>query len=159
MTLADFATLSTAISGFAVTGSLIYLALQTHQNSKHTRALINQGRINRITEQAMAATNPELAAAIVTSLGGEPTPEAIRRLQFRYFCNARFFNWQDSFAQHERGLLDDDIFRQMRQSVADAVSQPAYRHEWESSVRVSGTSFAAFVDAIIAQLPASSPTE
>ena len=45
MTLSDFATFSTAISGLAVTASLIYLALQTHQNAKHTKALILEARM------------------------------------------------------------------------------------------------------------------
>jgi hypothetical protein len=157
MTLSDFANISTAISGLAVTGSLIYLALQTHQNSKHTRALVNQGRINRISEQAMAVTNPELAAAIIASLGGEPTQEEVRRLQFSYFARARFYNWQDSFAQHERGLLDEDIFKQMSKTVADTVRQTAWRDEWERTIRTPGTSFAAFVDGFIAQLPVRVP--
>ena len=33
MSLADLASLSTAVSGLAVTLSLIYLALQVHQNT------------------------------------------------------------------------------------------------------------------------------
>ncbi len=40
MTLADAASFSTAVSGFAVTASVIYLAIQTRQASRHTRALI-----------------------------------------------------------------------------------------------------------------------
>ncbi len=43
MTLLDFATFSTAISGIAVSVSLIYLIIQTRQNLRHTRALIHQG--------------------------------------------------------------------------------------------------------------------
>ncbi len=63
MTLSDFATFSTAISALAVTASLIYLAMQTHRNAKHTKALIAQGRVgnllsmlaNRSSESAVAA--------------------------------------------------------------------------------------------------------
>ena len=42
MTLSDFATFCTAISGLAVTASLIYLGLQTYQSTKHTRALMSE---------------------------------------------------------------------------------------------------------------------
>jgi hypothetical protein len=48
MTLNDFATLSTAISGIAVTVSLIYLAVQTRQNARHTKALLQQGQSDRV---------------------------------------------------------------------------------------------------------------
>ena len=44
MSLSDLAAIATVISGLAVLGSMIYLAQQTRQNSKHTRALIQQGR-------------------------------------------------------------------------------------------------------------------
>jgi hypothetical protein len=152
VTLSDFATFSTAISGFAVTASLIYLALQTHQNTKHTRALINQGRIDRIADTRLAAANPEIAAAIIIADGGAPTPERIKQEQFSAYCNATFYGWQDSFSQHHRGLLDDDIYSQMREAVVKALAQPGYRAEWEK-IRVPGTRFAGFVDGIIATLP------
>jgi hypothetical protein len=133
VTLADFATFSTAISGFAVTASLIYLALQTHQNTGNTRALINQGRIDRIADTRLAAADAEIAAALIIANGGEPTPERIRQEQFSAYCNATFYGWQDSFSQHHRGLLDDDIYSQMREAVVKALAQPGYRAEWEKN--------------------------
>lgn len=152
MTLSDFATLSTALSGIAVTGSLIYLALQTHQNSKHTRALIHQGRIARIAELAQAATNSDMATALIVGMGGEPTPVEVKRVQFRFYCTASFYGWQDSFSQHQKGLLDDDIYLQMQTAVRHALGNSAWRAEWEN-LRVPGTKFAAFVDEIISTLP------
>ena len=85
MTLSDFATFSTAISGLAVTASLIYLALQTHQSAKHTKALIHQGRASRIVELAMAATRSDLVEAAIAANGEEPTHEEIRRRNFEAF--------------------------------------------------------------------------
>ena len=154
MTLSEFAALSTVISGLAVTASVIYLALQTRQSAKHTRALISQGRIRLICDQSMAAaTNSELATAIICSLGGNPTPEEVTKLQFQHFCNARFYSSQDSFSQDQQHLLDTDISLQMRKAIAGAVSQPAMRAHWENTIRIPGTRFAKFVDGIIATLP------
>jgi hypothetical protein len=48
MTLSDLASIGSLVSGTPVTASLIYLALQTHQDAKHTKALIHQGRAARI---------------------------------------------------------------------------------------------------------------
>jgi hypothetical protein len=48
MTLSDISSIVGMISGLAVLASLIYLAQQNRQNVKHTRALIQQGRVERI---------------------------------------------------------------------------------------------------------------
>ena len=44
MSLSDLASIGSLVSGIAVLVSLIYLAQQTWQNAKHTRALIHQAR-------------------------------------------------------------------------------------------------------------------
>ena len=63
------------------------------------------------------------------------------------------FGWQDSFSQHERGLLDEDIYLAMRQALVRAFSQQAFREVYENSFRTSGTKFTAFADDVIAKLP------
>src|SRR5690349_1702156 len=88
MSLSDFATFSTAVSGLAVTASLIYLALQTHQATKHTKALIHQGNAARITGMASVFTNADMVAAIIVGNGGTPSAEEVQRRQFGYWCMA-----------------------------------------------------------------------
>ncbi|MBI3675262.1 MAG: hypothetical protein HY243_01425 [Proteobacteria bacterium] len=78
-------------------------------------------------------------------------------MQFRQFCVATFYGWQDSFLQHESGLLDEDVFRQMRSGASAMLSLPGFRTEWETTIRVPGTKFAAFIDDIVATLPAPAP--
>jgi len=108
MTLADLANLSTLISGIAVTASLIYLALQVHQNTKHTRALIRQGRAARAVSVTLAEADAEIAAAVIIANGGQPTPEEVKRRQFEGFFAARMISFEDSFAQFDSGLMDGD---------------------------------------------------
>lgn len=153
MTLSDLATFSTAVSGLAVTASLIYLALQTHQNAKHTKALIQQGRLGAIRELALSCADSDFASAILRALQGVPTQEQVKHFQFQNYCGASLYGWQDTFLQHEMGLLDKDIFLQMRSGVTRAMSNPAFRAEWETLFRVHGTKFAAFVDEVISILP------
>jgi hypothetical protein len=151
MTLSDFATLSTAISGFAVTASLIYLALQTHQNAKHTKALIHQGRMGAIRELAMAAADAEIASAILFASGKPCGPDDVKRFQFANYCSARFYGWQDTFSQHQSSLLGEDIMLQMRIGITNAMREPAFRAEWETNIKAPGTKFAAFVDDVISK--------
>ena len=153
MTLSDFATFSTAVSGIAVTASIIYLAVQTHQNAKHTRALINQGRVALIAELLLTGTDADVAAATLIETTGSATPEAVKKWQFQSFAVAQMFGWQDSFSQHERGLLDEDIYKAMRAALDQSFVLPAYREVYEKRFRTPGTKFAEFVDDAIAKLP------
>jgi len=136
-----------------VTVSIIYLALQTHQNTKHTRALINQGRATLIAQMLLKQTDTDVAAAYLEGTGRESTPEAVRRIQFQAFAASQMFGWQDSFSQHERGLLDDDIYRHMRASVDQAMRHKAFREAYETRFRTPGTKFCAFMDDAIAKSP------
>jgi len=153
MTLSDFATFTTAISGIAVTVSIIYLALQTHQNTRHMRAQINQGRVALLTELLLAGTDAEVATATLIATTGSATPEAVQKRQVQFYFAAQMFGWQDSFSQHERGLLDEDIYKAMVLAVHQSMTTPALREAYETRFRTPGTKFCAFVDDVIAKLP------
>jgi hypothetical protein len=88
MTLTEIASIATAISGFAVTISLIYVAIQTRQNVRHTRALIHQGTAARTTALLLGSMNADAAAAWIEGNGGTPTPELIRKRQFHQHWNS-----------------------------------------------------------------------
>ena len=86
MSLSDLASLGSFASGVAVTVSLIYLIIQTRQNVRHTRALIQQGATARTTQIALSQTDAANAAAFLAANGVDPTQEAIRRMQFAMMC-------------------------------------------------------------------------
>ena len=150
MSLSDFATFSTAISGLAVTASLIYLALQTHQNAKHTKALIHQGRASRIVELAMAATRSDLVEAAIAANGEEPTLDKIRRRQFGGVCRAFVLSFEESFFQYRNGLLEKEVYDSLCVNIANRLAYAPERAEWQIR-KTPGTDFTKFVDAIIAR--------
>ena len=152
MTLSDFATLSTAISGLAVTASLIYLALQTHQNTKHTKALIHQGRASRSVELAIAAGTAEMAGVYVGGDSDKPTLEQIQTRQLAMLNSAFLLSFEESFSQYRHGLLEEDVYRTMRSNVAVHFRSPRLRSGWQR-MKIPGTAFTAFVDEIIATTP------
>lgn len=149
MTLSDFATFSTAISGLAVTASLIYLALQTHQSVKHTKALIHQGRASRIIEHLNGQLASDVAAAVIVGNGGVPTPEAIKALQFSLVCRTNFTSFEDTYSQHVHGLLDDGTLRLTRKNIARVFGQPGIRAAWDDW-KEPGMGFTRFVDGVLA---------
>ena len=93
---------------------------------------VSDSRMRELRGSAMAMIFQEP----MTSLNpvhrvGEQIAEAVRKMQFQAFAASQMFGWQDSFSQHERGLLDDDIWRHMRASVDSAMRHPAFREAYE----------------------------
>jgi hypothetical protein len=152
MTLTDFATFCTALSGIAVTASLIYLALQTHQSVKHTRALIHQGRASRIIDHLNGQLSSDVAAAVIVGNGGVPTPEAIKALQFSLVCRTNFTSFEDTYSQFVHGLVDESTLRLTRKNLLRVFSQPGFRAAWDDW-KEPGTGFADFVDGVLASTP------
>jgi hypothetical protein len=67
MTLSDISSIVGVISGLAVLGSLIYLAQQTRQNAKHTRALIQSGMASDAAMMRIIFSIPGYRAAWTTT--------------------------------------------------------------------------------------------
>jgi len=154
MTLSDFATFSTAISGLAVTASLVYLAMQTHQNAKHTKALIQQGQSDRILATVIALANSDLSAAWIVGNGGTPTPEAVKAQQFQCICNAWINDMLDFHNQHILGLLSDEQFDAACAEYSGALKQSglhAYWTSWRAARLQKTPKFIHFVDELAAR--------
>ena len=62
MLLSNLASIAAAISGLSATASLIYVAIQTRQSVRHTRALIHQGTAARTTNLLLGLMNAEAVA-------------------------------------------------------------------------------------------------
>ena len=151
MTLSDFATFSTAISGLAVTASLIYLALQTHQAAKHTKALIQQGRIDRQIAELVGFSGDSVVAAYIEGNGGAPTPEAVRRHQYTIQCQARVNVMREAYTQHNERMLNEEQFGIACAAYADWLAQPGNRAHWNQFKATRGQAapkFVAWVDGL-----------
>ncbi len=151
MTLTEFATVSTAISGIAVTVSLIYLAIQTHQNTRNTRALIHQGSAARTIDILTSLMNSEYCAAWIAGNDGEPTPELIRARQFFFHCSIAINAMEDQYLQHQSGLLSAEQFARVAETFRGLLGEPGMRRFWNADrariVKVA-PGFCAFVDSL-----------
>lgn len=131
MTLSDLSSLGAFVSALAVSGSLIYLGLQTHQASKHTRALISQGSITRNTEIILKMAESEMAAAIISRYGVEPTVELVRQLQARFLIVSQIANADESFEQYTSGLISNHQFASFKGNMVGVFGLPGFRDAWE----------------------------
>ena len=153
MTLSDFAAIGSLVSGVAVLVSLIYLGLQVRESAKHTRALILQGRAERIVNHHLAIANSDLVAAWIIENGGTATPEGIRRRQFLLQGMAYDFSWEDTFGQYEAGLLGNEQFADFRAHLAIILRDPGLRNYFSNRpIPTSGpTKFHDFISQLLSE--------
>jgi hypothetical protein len=152
MTLSDFATLATATSGIAVTVSLVYLIIQTRQNVRHTRALIQQGASARTVSIVLANQLPDATAAWLQGNGVVPTPETVRKGQFFLMCQTSITALEDIFHQRSDGLMiKDEVFARNCFVHRGLLSEPGYRDYWNAQrteIAKIAPQFCAFVDGL-----------
>jgi hypothetical protein len=151
MTLSDFATFSTAISGIAVTVSLIYLIIQTRQGTKHTRALIHQGGSARTTAIVLANQTANATAVWLEGNHTQPTPDAVRKAQFDLMCQTSITALEDIFSQHSEGLMKEEVFARNCYLHSGLLSAPGYRDYWNAQradIAKIAPKFCAFVDGL-----------
>ena len=150
MTLSDLSSIVGVISGLAVLGSLIYLAQQTRQNAKHTRALIQQGRaVQSIDMLLRIAEDSSLSDVGSRGNAGDTTLDRAQINQYFSFRVSGFINWEDQFYQHHDGLLNDDRFSAFVRTVETQFQSPGVRCLWKVSRTHTGKEFQSFMDEIM----------
>ena len=155
MTLSDLASIATVISGIAVLGSLIYLAQQTRQNTKHTRALLWQGAADRGVSLNLALADRDLVTAHLIANGLEPTPAAIAERQFRLQCVAHYIQYEDLFTHRDAGLLNEDVFLHFQAAMAAMLADnPGMRAFFASRAALSDTRFDILLRKLVAEADA-----
>lgn len=159
MSLSDFASLGSFVSGFAVLVSLIYLALQVRLTKRNQQISIRHSRASRIVELHLALADPAVADAW---LHGSASPEALTQTelsQFTNLCRALFFHFEDSFYQREEGLLNDNAFETVVAGARLSARSPGFRSAWRLTRPNFGGRFLDFMDGVVAHSAAEPPVD
>ncbi|HUO89216.1 MAG TPA: hypothetical protein VMU08_08575 [Rhizomicrobium sp.] len=164
MTLADIASLSSAISGVAVVASLAFLYFQVRQvgeqvklAEKNQQAAIRQGRTNRIVEMMLAQMEPSITEALMKAARGDEDLTPVQLAQYQASFVASINHFEDSFYQHEEGLLNDVAFATVVGGIRAAVRSPGYRAGWASVGMLREGAFPEFMNRMIAETPLAPP--
>ena len=152
MTLSDLASIGGLLSSFAVLVSLVYLGLQTHQNAKHSRALIQQGRAARISETALSLAELRDSDGIEKCFQGARDVSAKDLSRFLNICRAIFISAEDSFLQHEQGLLDEVAFASFEASLRSGMGAAGVAAGWIMSRDMYEPVFRAYIDGVLGEL-------
>ena len=138
MSLSDLAALGSFISGFAVLVSLVFLYFQlkqvgeqVKQSEKNQQASIRLGRATRIVDITLARTEPSLAAAFAKGMSGAQDISELQLSQYGSYCTALFNHAEDSFHQHEEGLLNEVAFQTFVAGWKMVFGTPGMRTQWK----------------------------
>ena len=151
MSLEQIFYVSQSIAAVAVIASLLYLAQQVRQAERVQRATMQQGRADRTSQASLAAANPELARVLQKGMAGDTTLTREEFTQWMWICRALFLSGEDSFLQHEAGMLSDAAFDSYVAGVNFYFSMPGMRAAWKLSEGQFGSDFRAFGNSMLAQ--------
>jgi hypothetical protein len=155
MTLPDLAAIGSLISSVAVLASLVYLNQQIRQNTKHSRALIQQGRSlgssNYLVQQAL---DPSLTEIVGRGDAGDPTLNPVQIGRYMYMTIAFFFLVEDLFYQHQDGLIDTERHSGTTNVLRLRFQSPGFRAAWTAMRLQFGPVFMAFLDGLMAETEA-----
>lgn len=159
MSLEHIFYISQSIAALAVVASLLYLAQQVRQAERVQRATMQQGRADRTSQASLATANPELARVLQKGMAGDAELTREEFTQWMLMCRALFLSGEDSFLQHEAGMLSDAAFDSYVAGVKFYFSMPGMRAAWKLSEGQFGSDFRAFGNAMLAQTSVSQDTD
>ena len=157
MTLSDLASLGSFVSGIAVLVSLVYLALQIRQNSKHSQALIQQGRAARISDTALRIAELREDDGLNDCFEGATEASAKDVSRFLNVARAVFISAEDSFVQAEEGLLGPTAFESYKVSLRAGMGSPGMAAAWMMTRDMYEPKFRTFMDGMLGDLNKSAP--
>jgi hypothetical protein len=151
MTLSDLASIGSLISGSAVLVSLVYLSLQVRLTERNQQASIRQGRINRAVELVTARMAPAVAEAISNGIDGDPNLTAQQLALFVSYVDAYFLHAEDTYYQHEAGLLNEAAFTTFVAYQKVAFTQCGMRVQWRRQRLYYVGAYVEFMDKLLAE--------
>jgi hypothetical protein len=155
MSLSDLASIGNLIGGIAVLASLAYLSLQVRQNTRHTRALIEQGRATRVAEFNLSMCQAPTATieAYLAAIDADPGLTDDQEFRFYSFSRASFFDAQDSFRQHLDGLLGEDAYDGLMSIMRVRFASPGMRAAWKAQRETFTPQFRSLMDDLVRTTP------
>ena len=146
VTLNDLASIGSFVSGFAVVISLIYLGLQIRQNTKHSQALIQQGRAARIADTSLRSAELRADEAIDRCFNGSTDVSAKDVARFLFICRAIFISAEDSYYHHQEGLMDGATYESFVTSLRTGLGAPGIAAAWKMTRDMYESQFRDFMD-------------
>jgi hypothetical protein len=139
------------VSSVAILVTLIYLTVQTQQNTAAIQA--NGRQTSLAVEQQLLNSQMENPAMWAAMHNAEYTDE--QKVYFNSWLVAFFANRQADWANYRIGTLDKPAWLRMEASIRQVFKTPLFRVWWHNFSASMDPAFVARVNEIIAESPAS----
>src|SRR5690242_19662862 len=164
MTLSDFASIGSFVSGVAVLASLVFLFFQMRQMTEQVRqaeqnqrALMNQGIANRVNQLMIWVAEPHMADLLSRAESGDTQFTRAELRQLLSYLHATLNSARDTYNQHRIGLADQGMLDAALGAIRVIFSQPVYRALWEMSALMP--QWRAYVDELVGKAPLAKPVD
>ena len=151
MDLDIWVAVATLVGNVTLVLTLLFVGLQVRQAERNQRALMQQGRADRIGQQAIDVAADRGLARVFTT--GMFEPEKLTRKEFEQYLligRAIFVSAEDSFLQHKEGMLDATAFRSQTTGQRRMMAMwPGARALWRVMATQYGDEFRQHMDEVV----------
>jgi hypothetical protein len=110
LTLSDLAQIAEILAGIAVVLSLIYVGVQVRQNTQAIKIAAAQQSHNAYRQAQVAIMEEPMMAAAMEKAYSNQQLSPIEALQVDTYIHFIFSNWELAYLNHEKELLDNEIW-------------------------------------------------
>ncbi len=144
LTIQDLGALGELLGSVAVLATLVYLAMQTRQNTMAIAAQLDAARLSGSLNLNLAlATSAELEEALNED---RIEPKTINQARREHYWTARFFHIQWNFVQARRGLLPGFSDARMRLRLLAIFKAFRSIEDWWEASTTTGSFSSEFVE-------------
>jgi hypothetical protein len=151
MTLEEIYYISQIVASVAVLASLIYLAVQTRQNTVGQRALMHQQRILQMQSDLHVRADPVIAAAQVAAEPGNADMTEVQLRQFIAMTLSGLTSMEEQFRLHRAGQYDAAHWATTKKTLAVYLRTPGARVIARMFQGMFDPDFAAILDQLIGE--------
>jgi hypothetical protein len=156
VSLTDFASVGSFLSGIAVVISLAYLSLQIRQAAKNQRGTMHQMRASLSTDVMLRIAESGLAGSFRAGLSGASDITEEQFWQYYYAANAILRTTENALTQYRDGLINDMHFASAKASAKAMLANRGYQALWKTVRLGREPGFRAFMDQLAAEVAATS---
>jgi hypothetical protein len=159
MSLEDLGNIGEFVAALGVIISLIYLAVQIRQNTSTIRAASFQDVVeNSATFLKEVYRDADLTRIWVSGSDDLKSLAGVDRQRFHFLIITYFRQIENTYNQTRKGLLKDDEWEGIRESVFEGISRPGMREWWASNSFRFNPDFRQFVEEELRRRAAQQPT-
>lgn len=154
MDLNALANLGEFVGGIFVVVSLVYLALQVRQNTQSLRAENYARALERISAiQSQLSRESDLSSLVTRGMVDAAALTPAERIRLTWALYESFGAFEFMFHQARAEALPGDVWERWMGTICWWLSWPGVRSWWQARPAPFSTSFSAFVDGLLADLP------